>query len=46
MHDEEALSRIREMRSVFRKYQDHIGGFVGGAEEVEMRGLGASSCVQ
>lgn len=25
MHDEEALSRIREMRSVFRKYQDHIG---------------------
>lgn len=25
MQDEEALSRIREMRSVFRKYQDHIG---------------------
>lgn len=25
LHDEEALSRIREMRSVFRKYQDHLG---------------------
>jgi len=25
LHDEEALSRIREMRSVFRKYKDHLG---------------------
>jgi hemerythrin-like domain-containing protein/SAM-dependent methyltransferase len=25
LHDEEALSRVREMRSVFRKYKDHLG---------------------
>jgi hemerythrin-like domain-containing protein/SAM-dependent methyltransferase len=25
INDEEALSRIREMRSVFQKYEDHIG---------------------
>ena len=25
LHDEEALARVREMRSVFRKYADHIG---------------------
>ena len=25
LHDEEALARVREMRTVFRKYRDHIG---------------------
>ncbi len=25
LHDKEALARVREMRSVFKKYQDHLG---------------------
>jgi|GEM_PF-74304 len=35
LHDEEALSRIREMRSVFRKYHDHLGAISLVARKIE-----------
>lgn len=35
LHDEEALSRIREMRSVFRKYHDHLGAISLVARKVQ-----------